>query len=150
MQRFAAVLAMALLFAFTGFNAHAETRTINAKCSLKIDGVTHMNSQCHFSSDARGDSFDDLRLLIVCPNGRSAETTNCYGYEQRTARSGVFGYLFRSGGVAQLCWNGGTYRKAQECYEGLRRTGACWANSHAPSTDNAKQTRNIELCAWRI
>ena len=79
MQRFAAMLTIALLFAFTGFNAHAETRTINAKCSLKIDGITHMNSPCHFSSDARGDSFDDLRLLIVCPNGRSAETTNCYG-----------------------------------------------------------------------
>ena len=149
MQRFAAMLAITLLFALTGFNAHADSRTLNARCSLKIDGATVMNSPCHFSSDARGDSFDDLRLLIVCPNGRSAETTNCYGYEQRTARNGVFGYLSRAGGVAQLCWNGGTYRKAQECYEGLRRTGACWSNPLAPASGNPRQSRNIELCAWR-
>ena len=150
MQCFIRVLITTAFLALIGLNAHADSRQLNAKCSLKIDGTTYMNGQCHFSSDADSDSFDDLKLLIVCPNGRSAESITCYGYEQQTARNGVFGVLFRDGGVARFCWNGGNYRKAQECYEGLRRTGACWASTRAPATSDPKQHRNIELCAWRL
>ena len=150
MQRLAAMVSVAFILTLTAMNAQADSRALNAKCSLKIDGATYMNSQCHFSSTADTDSFDDLKLVIVCPNGRNVASTNCYGYEQRVTRNGVFGYLFREEGVARFCWNGESQRKAQDCYEGLRRTGACWANARAPSSHGAKQTSNIELCAWRL
>ena len=150
MQRLAAMVSVAFILTLTAMNAQADSRALNAKCSLKIDGATYMNSQCHFSSTADTDSFDDLKLVIVCPNGRNVASTNCYGYEQRVTRNGVFGYLFREEGVARFCWNGGSQRKAQDCYEGLRRTGACWASTRAPATSDPKQHRNIELCAWRL
>jgi hypothetical protein len=149
-QRFAAILAFALFFSLTCLNAQADSRQFNARCTLKIDGITHMNGQCHFSSNKDSDNFDDLKLLVVCPNGRSVETFNCYGYEQRVARKGVFGVLFRENGAARFCWNDGNYRKAHDCYEGLRRTGACWANSRAIATVDPRQARNIEFCAWRL
>lgn len=149
MQRFTALLVITIFFSLIGLNAHADARQLNARCSLKIDGTTYMNSPCHFISDAGSDSFDDLKLLVVCPNGQSADSTTCYGYEQRVTRNGVFGVLFREGGIARLCWNGGNSRKAHDCYEGLRRNGACWTNTRAPTSGNPSQTRNVELCAWR-
>ena len=129
--------------------ATAQPRTLNAKCTLKIDGVVQIDDRCHFSSTADSDSFDDLRLLVVCPNGRDAAVADCAGYEQRVARQGVFGYLFRDSGVARLCWNEGSMRKAQSCFEGLRRTGACWSNPRATVSGDASRSRSVELCAWR-
>ena len=79
MQRLAAMVSVAFILTLTAMNAQADSRALNAKCSLKIDGATYMNSQCHFSSTADTDSFDDLKLVIVCPNGRNVASTNCYG-----------------------------------------------------------------------
>jgi hypothetical protein len=130
-------------------DASAQTRTLNAKCTLKIDGAVLLDDRCHFSSTADSDNFDDLRMLIVCPNGRDAAQADCAGYEQRVARQGVFGYLFRESGVGRLCWNEGSMRKAQSCFEGLRRTGACWSNPRATASGDASRSRSVELCAWR-
>jgi len=145
------IVVLAGLFALFGLwtDATAQTRTLNAKCTLKIDGAVHLDDRCHFSSTADSDSFDDLRLLIVCPNGRDAAVADCAGYEQRVARQGVFGYLFRESGVGRLCWNEGSMRKAQSCFEGLRRTGACWSNPRAVASGDASRSRSVELCAWR-
>jgi len=145
----AVVLAGLVVLTGAGNDASAQTRTLNAKCTLKIDGTVHLDDRCHFSSTADSDSFDDLRLLIVCPNGRDAAQTDCAGYEQRVARQGVFGYLFRESGVGRLCWNEGSMRKAQSCFEGLRRTGACWSNPRAVASGDASRSRSVELCAWR-
>ena len=145
----AVVLAGLVVLTSAGNDASAQTRTLNAKCTLKIDGAVHLDDGCHFSSTADSDSFDDLRLLIVCPNGRDAAQTDCAGYEQRVARQGVFGYLFRESGVGRLCWNEGSMRKAQSCFEGLRRTGACWSNPRAVASGDASRSRSVELCAWR-
>jgi len=145
----AVVLAGLVVLTGAGNDASAQTRTLNAKCTLKIDGTVHLDDRCHFSSTADSDSFDDLRLLIVCPNGRDAAQTDCAGYEQRVARQGVFGYLFRESGVGRLCWNEGSMRKAQSCFEGLRRTGACWSNPRAMASGDASRSRSVELCAWR-
>lgn len=150
LRRLPVTLLAALLTLFWLCNvAAAQTRTLNAKCTFKIDGVLQLDDRCHFSSTADVDSFDDLRMLIVCPNGRDAAVDDCAGYEQRVARRGVFGYLFRDSGVARLCWNEGNMRKAQSCFDGLRRTGACWSNPRAIASSEASRPRSIELCAWR-
>jgi hypothetical protein len=142
-------LLIVLVVGWGSFLAHADTRTLNAKCTLKIDGITHMDDRCHFSSHGDSDYFDDLRMQIVCPNGQSTDVAYCIGAEQRVTRKGVFGYLFRENGVARFCWNGGDWRKAQECFEGLRRTGACWENMRAPDESNPSKVSHIQLCAWR-
>ena len=95
---------------------------LNAKCLLQIDGKTYLDDKCQFTSDGDGDFFSDQKILVTCPNGRDADTTSCYGYEQTVTRKGVFGYLFRGDdGVARLCWNEGEMRKAEPCFEGLTR-----------------------------
>jgi hypothetical protein len=125
---------------------HASS--LNAKCLLEIDGTTYMDDRCNFTGDTDSDSFSDLRLLVICPNGVDASRTSCTGSEQKVARPGVFGYLFRQKGVAFLCWNMGTMLKASPCFEGLRRSGACWSNPRAKNRSGPSQVSKVKFCAW--
>jgi hypothetical protein len=127
-----------------------QAASFNARCLLQINGTTYMDGSCRFSSDADIDSFTDLRLLVTCPNGIDASKTSCYGYEQKVARAGVFGYLFRKREVASLCWNEGKMRKASPCFEGLRRSGACWSNPNAINRDRPSTLSAVKFCAWAI
>ena len=127
----------------------AQSKPLNAKCLLVIDGVTRMSSKCSFTSDSDSDSFSDERLLIVCPNGKSVQYASCYGYEQRVARNGVFGYLFRAGNSGRLCWNNGNMRKASPCFAGLKRSGACWESASAEHV-HAKTRHRVKFCAWAV
>jgi hypothetical protein len=122
--------------------------SLNATCSLEIDGTIYMNGRCYFSSDADSDYFSDLRLRVTCPNGVDASKASCTGAEQKVAEPGVFGYLFRDQGVASFCWNEGTMRKASPCFEKLRRSGACWSNPRAKSRYASSQVSNVKFCAW--
>lgn len=127
----------------------AMSKPLNAKCLLVIDGSTRMKSQCSFTSDADSDFFSDEKLLVVCPNGKSAEYSSCYGYEQRVARQGVFGYLIRRGNSGDLCWNEGTMRKASPCFDGLRRNGACWESASAKNR-HLERWHKVRFCAWSL
>lgn len=130
--------------------AQSQSRPLNARCTLQIDGTVHLDDRCHFRSHRDHDEFDDLRIQITCPDGRSAENSDCIGAEQRVVRRGVFGSLFREGGAARLCWNTATARKAHECFEGLRRTGACWENPRASSGSAGVGASSVRFCAWRL
>jgi hypothetical protein len=125
-----------------------QASTLNAKCLLEIDGTIHMDDRCNFTGDRDSDSFSDLRLLVVCPNGVDVAKTSCAGSEQKVARPGVFGYLFRENGVASLCWNMGNMRKASPCFEGLQRSGACWSNPRAKNRSGPSQVSKVKFCAW--
>ena len=122
----------------------------NAKCSLTIDGSTRFNSHCTFKASKDGsDYFDDGNLVITCPNGKRVEVASCYGYEQRIARKGTFGYLFRDGTTASVCWNEGSYRKADACYDGLRREGACWKSASAKNR-HIESWHAVKFCAYAL
>jgi hypothetical protein len=123
-------------------------KSLNATCSLEIDGTTYMNDRCHFNSDTDSDYFSDLRLRVTCPNGVDASKTSCTGADQKVTEPGVFGYLFRDRGVASFCWNEGTMRKASPCFEGLRRSRACWSNPRAKSRYGSAPVSNVKFCAW--
>jgi hypothetical protein len=125
-----------------------QARSLNSTCLLEIDGTTYMDDRCHFSSDTDSDFFSDLRLRLTCPDGLDTSKTSCYGYQEKVTKPGVFGYLFRQKGVASLCWNEGTMRKASPCFEGLRRSGACWSNSIARNPYNPSQVSVVKFCAW--
>ncbi len=125
-----------------------QANTLNAKCLLEIDGTTYMDDRCNFTSDTDSDYFSDLRLLVICPNGVDVSKTSCSGSEQKVARPGVFGYLFREKGIASFCWNTGTLRKASPCFEGLRRSGACWTNPKAKSRSGPAKVSSVKFCAW--
>ena len=127
----------------------AISKPLNAKCLLVIDGTTRMNSKCSFVSDSDSDFFSDEKLLVVCPDGRSVEHSSCYGYEQRVATQGVFGYLFRRGSSGDLCWNEGTMRKASPCFDGLRRSGACWESASAKNR-HLESLHQVKFCAWAL
>ena len=127
----------------------AISKPLNAKCLLVIDGVTKMNSKCSFSSGSDSDFFSDEKLRVVCPDGRSVEYSSCYGYQQRVASRGVFGYLFRRSNSGSLCWNEGTMRKASPCFEGLERSGACWQSSSAKNR-HVDSWHQIKFCAWAL
>ena len=123
---------------FSSLPSGAADKT--AQCSLTIDGRERFSSNCTFKASKDGsDYFTDGNLVITCPNGERAEVALCYGYEQRISRKGTFGYLFRNGTTASLCWNEGSYRKADACYDGLRREGACWKSANA---------KNRHLDSW--
>ena len=128
--------------------APAHSQELNAKCVLKIDGKTVMNDRCQFQGDADRDRFSDLRIVIVCPNGVDATKADCAGAEERVKRPGIFGVLFRQEGVASLCWNRGRFRRAEQCFEGLQRSGACWINPTAKSYYGDQKVSNIKFCAW--
>ena len=127
----------------------AVSRPLNANCLLVIDGTTRMSSKCSFSSDSDSDSFSDEKLLVVCPDGRSVVHSSCYGYEQRVATQGVFGFLFRRGNSGDLCWNKGTMRKANICFDGLRRSGACWESASAKNR-HLESWHQVKFCAWAL
>jgi len=124
-------------------------KPLNAQCLLVIDGTTRMNSKCSFASDSDSDFFSDEKLLVICPDGKSVEHSSCYGYEQRVATQGVFGYLFGRGSIGNLCWNEGTMRKASPCFEGLRRSGACWGSALAKNRD-LESRHQVKFCAWAL
>ena len=133
------------------FAASLHARPLNAKCLLLIDGATYMDDRCYFEIGADSDFFSDLRLVVSCPDGRSADVSPCAGAEQQVTRPGVSGYLLRAPeGVAALCWNEGSLRRATPCFEGLTRDGACWANARAPHRYNPTQISNIKFCAWAL
>ena len=141
---------LALLFgAISIIPAPAISKPLNAECLLVIDGRTVMNSRCSFSSDSDSDSFSDEKLRVVCPDGRSVEYSSCYGYQQRVASNGVFGVLFRSGNSGNLCWNEGTMRKASPCFDGLKRSGACWQSTSAKNR-HMDRWHQVKFCAWAL
>ena len=123
---------------------------LNAKCLLQIDGKTYMNDRCQFKSNSDSDYFSDLRIQITCPNGMDASKSSCSGAEEKVTKPGVFGYLFRKDGVASLCWNARTMRKATPCFQGLRRSGACWSNPRAKTTYNPEKSIAVKFCAWSL
>ncbi|MFM2163510.1 MAG: hypothetical protein RLZZ383_3022 [Pseudomonadota bacterium] len=132
-------------------SALADDRALNAKCKLTIDGVIHLDGRCHFASHRGFDEFDDLRMRIVCPGGQPPEVAMCAGAEEIVVQKGVFGSLQRDGATAALCWNGGQFRKAGPCYQGLTRTGACWSSPRAVETWTPGEPgplHHVELCAW--
>lgn len=122
----------------------------NAKCSLAIDGGTRFSSNCIFKASKDGsDYFSDGNLVITCPNGKRVEVASCYGYEQRIARKGTFGYLFRDATTASVCWNEGSYRKAIACYDGLRRDGGCWKSESAKNR-HLDSWHAVKFCAYAL
>ena len=130
--------------------ALAESNQLNARCLLQINGKTYMDDRCQFKSDADSDYFSDLRILITCPNGVDASKSSCSGAEERVTKPGVFGFLFRDKNVASLCWNGGKFRKATPCFQGLRRSGACWANPRTQDAYQPGKTSAVKFCAWAL
>ena len=137
-----------LLFLSSLSVAPVYSKELNAECLLKIDGKTYMDDRCQFRSDADSDYFSDLRLSLVCPNGLDTSKTSCTGAAQKVKQPGMFGYLFRKEGVATLCWNMGKLRKASPCFEGLRRSEACWSNPSARNRYDASQVNSVKFCAW--
>jgi hypothetical protein len=134
--------------AFAPFASSAADK--NAKCSLAIDGRTLLNSHCTFEASRDGsDYFSDGNLVITCPNGKRVEVASCYGYEMRIARKGTFGYLFRDGSTASVCWNEGSYRKAEACYDELRREGACWKSASAKNR-YSESWHSVKFCAYAL
>ena len=123
---------------------------LNAKCLLQIDGKTDMNDRCQFKSDSDSDYFSDLRIQITCPNGMDISESSCAGVEQKVTKSGIFGFRFRKDGVASLCWNEGRMRKATPCFQGLKRSGACWLNPRAKTTYNPEKSIAVKFCAWGL
>lgn len=138
-------------------SAHASN--INAKCSLVIDGNTRFNNKCHFQASKDGvDYFSDNKLLVVCPNGLSAASSSCAGYQQQVTKKGIFGYLYRDGTSnmpqgngysANICWNDGWMRKAESCFDGLSREGACWKSNSAKARHGGTR-HNIRFCAYAL
>ena len=142
---------LALFFMSSLSPALAESNRLNARCLLQINGKTYMDDRCQFTSDADSDYFSDLRILITCPNGVDASKSSCSGAEERVTKPGVFGFLFRQDqDAASLCWNEGKFRKATPCFQGLRRSGACWANPRAKDTYGSGQTNAVKFCAWAL
>lgn len=137
----------------------AEASAINASCSLMIDGNTRFSNKCNFQASRSGiDYFSDNKLLVICPNGKSAETSSCYGYQQKVSRKGIFGYLYRDGASnmpqgngdsAHICWNDGWLRKAESCFDGLSREGACWKSNSAKAR-HGETRHNVRFCAYAL
>jgi len=137
----------------------AEASALNASCSLMIDGNTRFSNKCHFQASRNGiDYFSDNKLLVVCPDGKSAATSSCAGYQQKVSRKGIFGYLYRdgtsnmpqgNGDSANICWNGGWMRKAESCFDGLTREGACWKSNTAKARHGETRHR-VRFCAYSL
>lgn len=131
--------------------ALADGRTHNATCKLTIDGVVHLDARCHFASHPGYDEFDDLRMRIICPGGQPPAVAMCSGAEEVVVQKGVFGSIQRDGATAGLCWNQGQFRKAQTCFQGLTRTGACWSSPRAVEAWQPGEPgpiHSVSLCAW--
>jgi hypothetical protein len=121
----------------------------NATCSLTIDGRARFSSQCTFKASKDIDYFSDGNLVITCPDGKRVEIASCYGYEQRIARKGTFGFLYRDGTTASVCWNEGSNTKAGTCYVGLRREGACWKSANAKNR-HIDSWHSVNFCAYAL
>jgi len=148
-----------LISATLTISAPSKAATHNAKCILVIDGQTQFNGLCSFnaSNDFHGiDKFEDGKLLITCPNGRPITTSSCAGYQQSVTRRGIFGYLYRNGDYmptrngkqARICWNGGRWRKAESCFDGLERNGACWQSNAAIQPGITQSFSKVSFCAY--
>lgn len=137
----------------------AQTSTINARCSLVIDGKTRFDHRCHFQASRDGiDYFSDNKLMIICPNGKPVEVASCEGSQQKVVRKGVFGFLYRDGSSimpsgngtsANICWNYGYMIRAEACLDGLTRDGACWKSNSAKDR-HADKWHNVRFCAYRL
>ena len=128
-----------------------QAQSLNAKCLLQIDRVTHIDGPCYFKIGKDSDYFSDLRIVISCPDGRSTDISTCAGADQRVTQPGIFGYLLRTHeGVASLCWNDSVLRRATPCFEGLTRKGACWVNARANHRYSPTQVSDIKFCAWAL
>jgi hypothetical protein len=129
--------------------ASSEAATLNARCLLSINGTTWMNGKCSFEKvSAETDIASDEKMLIVCPDGLPVDKSDCYGYQQRIVRPGVFTYLYHSGNrKGTLCWNGNKSRKADDCFSGLIRNGACWSSSQARLMSRPVSPYSVRFCA---
>ena len=127
--------------------APSDASALNAKCLLVMDGVTRLDDRCSFTSNGETDSFSDERLLVVCPDGRPVQTSDCFGYQMRVARNGVYGFLQREGSAARLCWNTGNMRNAQACFDGLIQKGDCWQSIASRSLGRGTMHK-LKFCAW--
>lgn len=148
---------LALLTAAITISGPSKAATQNAKCILEIGGQTQFNGLCSFKASSDGiDKFEDGKLLITCPNGKSITASSCPGYQQSITRNGIFGYLYRdadymstrNGKQARICWNGGKMRKAESCFDGLERNGACWQSNAATQPGITQQFTRISFCAY--
>ena len=124
------------------------------KCSLAVDGRTQFSTYCSYKAidDNDGtDFFEDGKLVFNCPNGKKYTTTsNCPWYERKMAREGMFGYLYRKDDeTASVCWNEGKLRKAELCYSGLKREGACWKSESAKNLYN-KSLHAVKFCSYAL
>jgi hypothetical protein len=149
-NRFPQVLAsLALLLLL---NNPSKAATLNAKCLLSINGTIWMNGKCSFKKvSTETDIASDEKILIVCPDGLPVDKSDCYGYQQRIVRPGVFTYLYHSGNLkGTLCWNGNKSRKADECFSGLIRDGACWSSSQARLMSRPQTPYSVRFCAWAL
>ncbi|BAU12274.1 hypothetical protein LEP3755_28030 [Leptolyngbya sp. NIES-3755] len=117
-----AIVAPLLLVTIIPTPVRAET--LNARCLLQINGTTYVDSLCNFTDYSDYDSFS-------------------------AGDAQVFGYLYRNEGVGSLCWNKGRYNKAEACFEGLTRSGACWSNPNAPERTDPF-VDDVKLCAWAL
>jgi len=146
-----------LISAALAISAPSKAATQNAKCILMIDGQTQFNGLCSFNASNDGiDKFEDGKLLITCPNGKPITTSSCAGYQQSVVRHGIFGYLYRdvdyvptrNGKQARICWNGGRMRKAESCFDGLERNGACWQSNAATQPGITQRFSKVSFCAY--
>lgn len=130
----------------------AEAASLTARCLLSINGTTWMNGKCSFEKvSADTNIASDEKMLIVCPDGLPVEKSDCYGYQQRIVSPGVFTYLYHSGNQkGTLCWNGNKSRKADECFSGLIRNGACWSSDQARLMSRPEKAYSIRFCAWAL
>jgi hypothetical protein len=133
-------------------NATSEAASLNAKCLLEINRKTWMDGKCSFMKvDAETDIASDEMMLVVCPDGLPIEKSDCYGYQQRIARPGVFTYLYHSGDRKGIfCWNRNKSRKADECFSGLVKNGACWSSNQARMMSKPITPYSIQFCAWGL
>jgi hypothetical protein len=129
-----------------------EAATLNARCLLSINGTIWMNGKCSFKKvSGETDIASDEKMLIICPDRLPVEKSDCYGYQQRIVRPGVFTYLYHSGDLKGiLCWNGNKSRKADECFSGLIRNGACWSSDQARLMSRPEPPYSIRFCAWAL
>ena len=151
------LLILCVIALSTPSSSHASN--INAQCSLVIDGGIRLRTRCHFQASKDGvDYFSDKKLIVVCPNGKSTTTSSCPGYLQKVTKMGAFGYLYRdgtsnmpqgNGNSANICWNDGWMRKAESCFDGLSREGACW-KSHSAKARHGGTRHNIRFCAYAL
>ncbi len=134
---------------FSSGSVQAQVYEANATCLLQIDGTTYLDGPCYFKNGDGSDFFWDPRLQISCPNGLDAAKASCSSAEQRVTKPGVFGFLFRDRDPVSFCWNEEKSIKAGPCFQGLRRSGACWSNPKAKKSYGDSNLYAVKFCAWK-